>query len=116
MAEVIRIYHESELGYLKLNTFISVCNGIFELIARQNGDSVKYRIILEKIYFDYNQDWLYTCPVTYNCDTGSSWQSLCPRDYELILKSDSFEQIDNYATSYVDHLLNGAEIDFSKVG
>ena len=117
--ENIRVYKESELGYLKLNTFVESCNGILNFVARQKNECVKYQIFLEDIYFDIGQNWMYTAPITYDAlskrGIPSSWHSLCPRDYNLILDSDSFKQINDYAMAYVDCLLNNEEVDFRKV-
>ena len=119
MGEVIRTYNKSEFGYLKLSTFVDSCNNIFKFMSRQNGTDVNYQLVLEDIYFDYGQRWMYTSPIT--CDLTSKsdivgrWQSICPRDYKILLNSNSFREINEYAMHYVDCILNGTDVNFSRV-
>ena len=119
MAEVIRTYHESELGYYKLDMFAKSCNSILQCMANNIGLARHYTICIENTYFDMSQDWWYTSPITYNGSTKHGWQSLCPRDYKVLLESDSFEKIHKYAMAYVDYLLgtgdDDRELDFSKI-
>lgn len=45
------------------------------------------RYVVEDVYFDLGQDWMWTTVVAYRKD-GSSWQTLNPRDHELITTCD----------------------------
>ena len=95
----IRIYEKNEVEYARLKAFADACNASF-------GSSL-YEVTLKNIYFDYGQEWFYTSPVTVDLDEEDEWQSLCPRDYEIIINCDSFTDIQRYADYYANAVMNG---------
>lgn len=108
----IRIYKDTELESIRLRTFADICNRKF----RQNG--LPMWVTLEEIYFDFGQNWMYTAPITYDRrkDKESSWQSLCPRDYEIITDCDSIGDMNRYADYYVNAVIDGDIcVDISKI-
>ena len=64
----------------------------------------KYEITVETTYFDYGQDWKYTAFITIDTDTEESWQSLCPRDWELVVEESDINRIVEMAWFYMDNL------------
>lgn len=107
----IRTYTRQDLEYCKLETFC--------VLANNNLVGTTYRVGLNDIYFDYGAQWRYTGVITYDDsydrdDVLYSHQTLCPRDYEILVTSDSFNDILNMAAMYANHLINGSTLDFSE--
>lgn len=77
MVELIRTYapNSDEMVKLKLACYE------LEQLSRHGT-----RYTVEDIYFDLGQNWMYSAIVA-NSVSGSSWQALCPRDYERVLLS-----------------------------
>ena len=106
----IRIYNPTEIGHIRLRTFATACNATY---AAHDMDE---RIKVEDIYYDYGQNWKYTALVTYDDAKGDSWQTFCPRDYEIILECDNIATLLRYADYYVEARLNGEIcVDISKI-
>lgn len=98
----IRTYRATEIEAIRLNAFADVCNRLF---AENDMDMT---IVVKDIYFDYGQDWMYTAPITVdNRETSYSWQTLCPRDYEIIIGCDSISDMCRYADYYVNEMVDG---------
>jgi hypothetical protein len=55
------------------------------------------------MYFDFGQDWKYTGFLTTRED-GAEWQSLCPRDWELVVTETDINKIIAMAWFYMDNL------------
>lgn len=92
----IRVYEETEIQYRKLNLFADMVTDYLK-----NG-----YMSVRTTYFDYGQDWKYTALLT--TKNNDTWQSLCPRDYELILYVDSIVILDKIAHYYAEKLDEGA--------
>lgn len=106
----IRIYNPTEIEYIRLRTFATACNATYA------AHDMNEEITLEVTYFDYGQNWKYTSLITKNYEEGDSWQTLCPRDYEIILECDSIATLLRYADYYVEARINGEIcIDLSKI-
>jgi len=75
--EPIRVYapDSDEMKTLKL--------ACYEL-ERLSKHGTTYTV--EDIYFDFGLNWKYSAIVA-NRPDGRSWQALCPRDYERVLRS-----------------------------
>ena len=91
-----KIYDSNELQYKKLELFSDLVTDYL----KKGGF-----VIVETTYFDYGQNWKYRALITYK--NGDSWQSVCPRDYELILFTDSIAIMDKMARYYAEQLDNG---------
>lgn len=101
--DTIRIYRTDEIEYFKLKIFIDAVNDELE-----NLNNTKLELTLKNTFFDYGQNWMYTAPIvneleSLNSITGS-WQALCPRDYKLILASDSFKEIQEMGKYFAQRL------------
>lgn len=70
--------------------------------------SYRYQVYIKQMYFDYGQDWQYTgfCTVDTEETSGTltSWQSLCPRDWELVVEETDINKIIAMAWFYMDNL------------
>lgn len=75
--EIIRQYGKHEREYLKLRT-------ASEELTVRSGKGTVYTV--GDCYFDLGQNWKWTTILARRSD-GTTYQALCPRDYELILKS-----------------------------
>ena len=82
MVEIIRTYapNSDEMVKLKL--------ACYEL-AQLSTKGTQYTV--EDIYFDIGQGWMYSGIVAHSPD-GTSWQALCPRDYESVLLSNDIRK------------------------
>lgn len=109
--EQIRTYKPYEIEYMKLQFFVDCFNYI------SGKYDTPYMLKIENIYFDMGQDWWYSALITYDVVKGDSWQSVCPRDYKLIIDSDSFSDVKRYAEYYFDELYHNENIcvNISKV-
>ena len=99
----IRTYKATEIEAIRLNLFANICNELFV-------EKGMYMVIeVADIYFDYGQNWMYTSPVTYDYREGhlkTSWQTFCPRDYEIIIACDSVADMQRYADYYVEAMID----------
>lgn len=68
------------------------------------NNKFKFVVSIENMYFDYGQDWKYTGFLTTDTDTDRSWQSLCPRDWDLVVTETDINRIQEMAFYYMDHL------------
>lgn len=64
----------------------------------------RYDVKIKTTYFDYGQDWKYTAFITYDEDTNMECQSLCPRDWELVVTETDISKIVSMAWFYMDNL------------
>ena len=67
----------------------------------------RFFVEIRDMYFDYGQDWMYTGFLTTNLEDSNSWQSFCPRDWELIVNTDSVEKLTAMAEYYMQSLYDG---------
>lgn len=96
----IRIYNKEERQYKILKLFAEMVN----------DNLTSGYMALEDIYFDMGQNWKYTALVTHKEDgVFGSWQSFCPRDYELILYTDSIAILEKMAKYYAEKLNENAK-------
>jgi hypothetical protein len=74
----------------------------------------RYDVTIKTIYFDMGQDWKYTAFITEDEDEESeilsSWQSLCPRDWSLVVECTDIPKIIDMAWCYMDSLVSGKDI------
>lgn len=97
----IRVYNENEIEYLRLKMFTEICNDL--LIEKGNIDDF---ISVQETYFDYGQNWKYTALIMHKLVNGmgmtmTTYQLFCPRDWELIINTDSIEKIKAMAEYYI---------------
>lgn len=97
----IREYQPNEIQYAKLKLFADFTNNILTEI----GDAL-HKVCVENIYFDFGQNWKYTALVTYK-GGSDSWQSFYAREYELIIDTDSIDEMYAMAKFYAKSLANG---------
>jgi hypothetical protein len=69
----------------------------------------RYQVYIEEMYFDIGQDWKYTGFLTVDTDKADddmlgSWQSFCPRDWELIVECMDINKLIAMAWYYMDNL------------
>ena len=95
MANKIKVYNYGTIERMRLEVFCSFVNSMAN----------DFRLIVEDIYFDYGQGWMYS-GIIYR-DRNDSYQAFCPRDWELILNTDSVEKLYEMATYYADLMLKG---------
>lgn len=82
-----------------MRVFVNACSQwCFE------NKNFRYDIGIKNIYFDYGQNWKYTAFITYDEDTEDEWQSLCPRDWELVVTETDINKIVAMAWFYMDNL------------
>ena len=69
----------------------------------------RYQVYIKQMYFDYGQSWQYTGFLTVDTDHAEdsvlgSWQSLCPRDWELVVTETDINKIIAMAWFYMDNV------------
>ena len=64
----------------------------------------RYDVTIRTTYFDHGQDWRCTAFITYDEDMDMEWQSLCPRDWELVVTETDINRIVAMAWFYMDNL------------
>jgi hypothetical protein len=88
---------------MAMRVFVEAC----EQWNYENKTS-RYEVSIKRMYFDYGQNWEYTGFVTRDTDTDDgtlgSWQSLCPRDWELVVTETNIDRIIAMAWFYMDNL------------
>jgi len=82
---------------------------VFIMATRQwmkKNIRTRFWVELKDIYFDYGQNWMYTAFITtdFADEHENSWQSFCPRDWELIVNTDSVEKLTAMAEYYMQSL------------
>lgn len=100
---LIKVYPKNSMEYKKLELFASMCDDKFD----EKG--IDCFVTIETTYFDFGQDWKYTALITN--EATSSYQSLCPRDYENILLCDSISELDRYAEIYTSKAWNDWKVN-----
>lgn len=75
----------------------------------------RYEVSIKTMYFDAGQDWKYTGFLTVDTDRADdmlgSWQSLCPRDWELVVECMDINKIVAMAWFYMDNLNKDSRAD-----
>ena len=69
-----------------------------------------YDVEMTSCYFDFGQDWKWTTIVVTNEETGSHWQALSPRDWELIVTCDSIDKLVKMAYSFMDTIAEDGDV------
>lgn len=96
----IKIYNANDIEYQRLSLFTRFANKEFYTSL--------YCVQMENIYFDFGQNWKYTGLITYdNNERDRHWQSVCPRDYELIVTTDSISKMKEMAIYYAQAIKDG---------
>ena len=95
MANKIKTYSIGTVERTRLEVFCMFVNDM----------AYDFRLITENIYFDYGQNWMYT-GIIYK-DSKTEYQAFCPRDWELILNTDSIEKLNEMATYYAEMQIKG---------
>lgn len=98
---LIRIYERRTTEYRQLRYF-ATCVNDFCL-----EEKLPYYMDIKDMWYDLGADWMYTGLVTENLHDDRTWQSVNGRDYENILVSDSFSELEKWARDYVRNLKNG---------
>jgi hypothetical protein len=101
----IKTYTVNDLELHTLELFARLVN---TALSQLNDD--RYSMRVKDMYFDFGQDWKYTGLLTTDEKSewgNDGWQSFCPRDYELILDTDSIEKLSQMAVYYATELVNG---------
>ena len=108
----LKVFKQTDVQYSRLKAFQQFAF-MYQLETYKAYD---FRIGIQDMYFDYGQNWMYTGLVTIDEEEGRDWQSLCPRDHELVTNCDSVTQLKAMAEYYIDHLDKGEiSIDLYKV-
>lgn len=94
---------------MAMKVFVDTC----EQYCYENKN-FRYDVRIKDMYFDYGQDWKYTGFLTTDLDdaTERSWQSFCPRDWELIVTTNDINKLIDMAWYYMEHLI---EEDFDNL-
>lgn len=76
----------------------------------------QYDVIIKVMYFDAGQNWKYTGFLTVDTNQSedsilSSWQSLNPKDWSLVVECMDISKIIDMAWYYMDNLVNKKEIE-----
>lgn len=89
---------------MAMRVFVDTC----EQYCYENKN-FRYDVRIKEMYFDYGQDWKYTGFLTTDLDdaTERSWQSFCPRDWELIVTTNDINKLIDMAWYYMEHLIEG---------
>lgn len=95
------IKHFKEMQTMRL--FCNACSQwCFE------NKNFRYDVQIKETWLDFGADWKYTAFITYDEEKENrSWQSFCPRDWELIVNCDSISKIIDMAWYYMDELNKG---------
>lgn len=95
MANKIKTYTMGTVERMRLEVFCVFVNTVVS----------DFRLTVEDIYFDYGQNWLYS-GIVYK-SAKSEYQAFCPRDWELILETDSILKLYEMATYYAEMQVKG---------
>ena len=99
----IKTYTANDIELHTLELFARFVN----VALSELGDE-RYSMRVKDMYFDFGQHWMYTGLITDDAQgLFGGWQSVCPRDYELILDTDSIEKLSQMAVYYATELMSG---------
>lgn len=95
---------EHFVNMMAMRVFVDAC----EQYCYENKN-FRYDVKIKEMYFDYGQDWKYTGFLITDLDepTDRSWQSFCPRDWELIVTTADISKLVDMAWYYMEHLIEG---------
>lgn len=71
---------------------------VADYLTNYSPNNIYYRV--EKTYFDFGQDWMWTTIIAYD-KKGNSWQAIYPKVQEDILLSDSDEELEEIAKKFL---------------
>jgi hypothetical protein len=102
MSSIERVYGRIENEFIRLQTFCNIANQFLT-----DGNNFDDYMTVENVYFDMGQNWKYTTLIYYEYNetmfkTMSSYQAFCPRDYRLIVTTDSVDKLREMAKYYID--------------
>lgn len=87
---------------MAMKVFVETCNEwCFE------NKNFRYEVAIKDMYFDYGQNWMYTGFLTTDTEENDSWQSLCPRDWELVVTTNDIDKLIDMAWYYMDKVASG---------
>ncbi len=99
----LKVFKMTDVEYSRLKAFSEFAFN-YQLESRKASD---FFIGVGEMYFDFGQNWKYTGLITKNEETEQDWQTLCPRDHELVTNCDSVAKLKEMAEYYIDHLDKG---------
>lgn len=95
MANKIKTYTMGTVERMRLETFCVFVNTVVS----------DFELKVEDTYFDLGQDWKYS-GIIYKSEK-SEYHAFCPRDWELILETDSILKLYEMATYYAEMQVKG---------
>jgi hypothetical protein len=96
----LKVFKMTDVEYSRLKAFAEFAFN-YQMEARKADD---FFVGVGETYFDYGQDWKYTALITKDEEKEESWQSLCPRDWELVVTETDINKIIAMAWFYMDNL------------
>ena len=84
---------------MAMRVFVEACEQ-YNVVNKNFDYTVSIKTAM---YFDFGADWKYTGFLTTKED-GSEWQSLCPRDWELVVTETDINKIIAMAWFYMDNV------------
>ena len=72
---------------------------VAEIIEKKCNNTIK--CVIEEVYFDYGQNWIWTTIVATRKTDGSHWQMLYPPIWEEILMANHDSELEQIADSII---------------
>ena len=64
----------------------------------------RYDISIKKVYFDMNQDWMWTTFIVTDEDTDEEWQAMSPREWLEVVNETDIRKLTDLAWKFMDRL------------
>ena len=97
----IRVYEKTEVEFIRLKIFTEIVNNLLE-----KADNYTDYLTIKTTYFDCGQDWQYSAIIIHEYveafNKVEKYQAFCPRDWELIINTDSISKLEEMAKYYVN--------------
>ena len=82
---------------MALTVFATAC-----IAWNEKHHDYNHMVTIKDVYFDVGQEWMYTALITTDTRNGEHWQSLCPRDWVLVVNCMDIEKIIEMANYYME--------------
>jgi hypothetical protein len=96
-----KLLYDYPCNEMALNVFVMACSE-----WNKEHKNYNYMVSIKDLYFDIGQQWMYTALITTDTKTEEHWQSLCPRDWKLVVNCMDIEKIIEMANYYMDTVKN----------
>lgn len=80
---------------------------VFEMATMEwmsENKNFKYDISIKKVFFDIDQDWMWTTFIVTDEDTDEKWQAMTPKEWLEVVNETDIGKLTDLAWKFMDKL------------